>query len=260
MNAWRALCSTKQKSTSPPPSQVVKTPPDAASEDKPKLHAAAKTEVKSEAKTGAPAPVKAQTTVSSAKSEPSSSSMSTPRHLQRTGDAARDAVREKLKDIFEKGVAENQQYLREQETNTAAMAVETEERMFQTFGGVSKQYKARFRSLVFNLGDPKNPEFIRQVVLGQLHVNDLAVMEVKEMASEEVKKQRTVWQENAKMSKMDEKSYKNYAGKEQEDGILKCPKCKSMKTEYVEVQTRSADEPTTKKCLCNNCDYRWKFC
>jgi len=33
-----------------------------------------------------------------------------------------------------------------------------------------------------------------------------------------------------------------------------------MKTEYIEVQTRSADEPTTKKCTCNNCDYRWKFC
>ena len=57
-----------------------------------------------------------------------------------------------------------------------------------------------------------------------------------------------------------ERRYKNYAGKATEDGILKCPKCKSMKTEYVEVQTRSADEPTTKKCMCNNCDHRWKFC
>jgi len=45
-----------------------------------------------------------------------------------------------------------------------------------------------------------------------------------------------------------------------QDGILKCPKCKSMKTSYVEVQTRSADEPTTKKCLCTDCTYRWKFC
>ena len=45
-----------------------------------------------------------------------------------------------------------------------------------------------------------------------------------------------------------------------QDGILSCPRCKSKKTEYVEVQTRSADEPTTKKCLCNDCEYRWKFC
>ena len=51
-----------------------------------------------------------------------------------------------------------------------------------------------------------------------------------------------------------------YKGIKTEDGILKCPRCKSMKTEYTEVQTRSADEPTTKKCVCNACDYRWKFC
>ena len=80
------------------------------------------------------------------------------------------------------------------------------------------------------------------------------------MAGEEVKKTREVQAERAKMALMDDKTYKQYAGKATEDGILKCPRCKSMKTEYIEVQTRSADEPTTKKCTCVNCDYRWKFC
>ena len=83
---------------------------------------------------------------------------------------------------------------------------------------------------------------------------------LREMASEEMKKARQDAAEHAKMALMDDRTYKNYAGKATEDGILKCPRCKSMKTEYVEVQTRSADEPTTKKCTCNNCDYRWKFC
>jgi len=100
----------------------------------------------------------------------------------------------------------------------------------------------------------------RMVMTGQLHVNDLATMEVREMASDEMKSVRDKAKENAKMALMDEKTYKQYAGKETQDGILKCPRCKSMKTEYIEVQTRSADEPTTKKCTCNNCDYRWKFC
>jgi DNA-directed RNA polymerase subunit M/transcription elongation factor TFIIS len=45
-----------------------------------------------------------------------------------------------------------------------------------------------------------------------------------------------------------------------EDGILKCGRCKSYKTEYTEKQTRSADEPTTKFCYCHNCGHRWKFC
>ena len=80
------------------------------------------------------------------------------------------------------------------------------------------------------------------------------------MASAELKKRRKEWNEHSKLSLMDEKSYNKYMGKEQADGMLVCPKCKSKKTEYVEVQTRSADEPTTKKCFCNNCNYRWKFC
>lgn len=43
------------------------------------------------------------------------------------------------------------------------------------------------------------------------------------------------------------------------DGAFKC-KCGSFKTEYTEVQTRSADEPTTKKVYCWKCGNRWKFC
>jgi DNA-directed RNA polymerase subunit M/transcription elongation factor TFIIS len=47
---------------------------------------------------------------------------------------------------------------------------------------------------------------------------------------------------------------------ERPDGILKCGRCKSYKTEYTERQTRSADEPTTKFCYCHNCGNRWRFC
>jgi DNA-directed RNA polymerase subunit M/transcription elongation factor TFIIS len=45
-----------------------------------------------------------------------------------------------------------------------------------------------------------------------------------------------------------------------EDGILKCGKCKSYKTTYYEMQTRSADEPTSKFCTCHNCGHKWRFC
>ena len=169
-------------------------------------------------------------------------------------------VREKLMEVYEAGKESNAAYLREQAVDTASMAEDTEEHMYTVFRGTSKDYKARFRSLMFNLRDAKNPEFIRSVMTGMVFINDLATMEVREMASEEAKKRRQLAAEHAKMALMDEKTYKQYSGKVQEDGILKCPRCKSMKTEYVEVQTRSADEPTTKKCICNACDYRWKFC
>lgn len=44
-----------------------------------------------------------------------------------------------------------------------------------------------------------------------------------------------------------------------QDGFIKCGKCKSYKTEYTEMQTRSADEPTTKFAYCHNCNNRWRF-
>lgn len=190
----------------------------------------------------------------------SSSDRKGSRQVVSTGDSTRDSVVQKLHDVFKKGVAINEALLRDFDSDSAVMAQECEAGMYEKFGCVSKEYKARFRTLMFNLQDTKNPDFIQAVVTGQRHVSDLAGMDVKEMASESMKKQQLKYSENAKMALMDTKSYEKYAGKEINDGILKCPKCKSMKTEYTEVQTRSADEPTTKKCFCNNCGYRWKFC
>ena len=43
-----------------------------------------------------------------------------------------------------------------------------------------------------------------------------------------------------------------------DDGMFKCGKCKSMKTVYYQLQTRSADEPMTTFVTCTNCEARWK--
>jgi DNA-directed RNA polymerase subunit M/transcription elongation factor TFIIS len=42
------------------------------------------------------------------------------------------------------------------------------------------------------------------------------------------------------------------------DGMFKCGKCKSYKTTYYQLQTRSADEPLTTFHSCLNCGKRWK--
>lgn len=41
-------------------------------------------------------------------------------------------------------------------------------------------------------------------------------------------------------------------------GLFKCGKCKSNKTTYYQMQTRSADEPMTTFVTCTNCGNRWK--
>jgi len=53
---------------------------------------------------------------------------------------------------------------------------------------------------------------------------------------------------------------KNHLFKEEEisDGMFKCNKCKSMKTIYYQLQTRSADEPMTTYVTCTNCNAKWK--
>jgi DNA-directed RNA polymerase subunit M/transcription elongation factor TFIIS len=52
-----------------------------------------------------------------------------------------------------------------------------------------------------------------------------------------------------------------WAAKSQEkvaDGLFKCGRCKSQKTTYYQLQTRSADEPMTTFVTCVNCGNRWK--
>lgn len=44
------------------------------------------------------------------------------------------------------------------------------------------------------------------------------------------------------------------------EGLLKCGKCKSLKTTYYQLQTRSADEPMTTYATCKACGHKWKFC
>lgn len=42
------------------------------------------------------------------------------------------------------------------------------------------------------------------------------------------------------------------------EGLFRCGKCKSKKTTYYQLQTRSADEPMTTFVTCMNCEKRWK--
>jgi DNA-directed RNA polymerase subunit M/transcription elongation factor TFIIS len=51
------------------------------------------------------------------------------------------------------------------------------------------------------------------------------------------------------------------AAKAKEDdyeGLFMCGKCKSVKTSYYQLQTRSADEPMTAYITCKSCGHRWK--
>lgn len=138
-----------------------------------------------------------------------------------------------------------------------------EEKLFSFAGPASSAaYKNKLRSILFNLKDTKNRDLLIRVIHGSITPEGLVMMNPKDLASDEMKKWRTNLVESKKQALMDRLSYEAYAhaDREKADGIYQCPRCKGMKTEYTEKQTRSADEPTTKFCFCTDCDYRWKFC
>lgn len=116
------------------------------------------------------------------------------------------------------------------------------------------KYKNRLRSRVSNLGDVKNPYLRLNVLLGVILPDKIAKMSAEEMASDELKRQREKYTKEA----INDHQMSLTTGTKTSE--IKCPACKKFNVTYNQVQTRSADEPMTTFCFCNECGRRWKFC
>ncbi len=75
------------------------------------------------------------------------------------------------------------------EGDPAAVAAQVEAALYREFGGAaSKEYKAKFRQLSFNLKDGKNPDLRRTVLTGEVSPSELLKLEAEELASAERRK------------------------------------------------------------------------
>jgi len=132
------------------------------------------------------------------------------------------------------------------------VAKEIEQELFKIYGGIEKQYKIKYRSLAFNLKNPKNPDLRASVMNGATSATELCKMSSQDMASEELKQQRKKYAlyhlEAAKTSQAISTS----------TDMFKCSKCGKRETTYYQLQTRSADEPMTTFHTCIPCGHRWK--
>lgn len=116
-------------------------------------------------------------------------------------------------------------------------------------------YKGRSLSIYCNLFPDKysrNPSFIKRV-LTELEPAQIELMTFKDMFPEKY----ALMEQHVSM---DDLLSKPKSSEDAEDGMHRCGRCKSYKTEYTQLQTRSSDEPMTTFVYCLNCGNRWKYC
>lgn len=70
------------------------------------------------------------------------------------------------------------------------LAKTIEQELYSLYGSVGKEYRAKFRSLHFNLKDPHNPQLRGRVIAGEVLPYDLVRMSAIELASKELNEWR----------------------------------------------------------------------
>lgn len=118
---------------------------------------------------------------------------------------------------------------------------------------VSGPYRQRLRTLLMNLRNRKNPELRERLLAGALAPKAFITMSPQEMAPDALK------QEIEKLQKQNLFDAQGATEKRAVTDRFTCGKCKHKKVSYYQMQTRSADEPLTTFCTCENCGNRWKF-
>ncbi|KAF5726883.1 transcription elongation factor A protein 1 [Tripterygium wilfordii] len=101
-------------------------------------------------------------------------------------DISRDKVRELVKDSLDKAVAEAGGATEIDPRNLATMI---ESVMFKSMGSFNGPNKLKYRSILFNLKDPKNPDFRRKVLRGKVTPEAFVSMTTEEMASHQRRKE-----------------------------------------------------------------------
>ena len=117
-----------------------------------------------------------------------------------------------------------------------------------------ENYKRRFLTLKFNISHPENDlkEKIQNMTPNDIHAlpEQTAIQLFPNGPCARMYKERLEREITAELKKAQ--------FDESKCGLFTCGKCKSKKTTYYEMQTRSADEPMTAFISCLNCGKRWK--
>lgn len=108
---------------------------------------------------------------------------------------ATDGVRAKVSIGLAEALAGDEVPSEEDGLALAALADEIERAMFAAFQGTSKDYKSKYRTLLFNLKDEKNPTLRMRVRKRELSIETLITADAKALASEQLQAARQEMQE-----------------------------------------------------------------
>uniref|UniRef100_A0A2K6M7K5 PHD finger protein 3 n=1 Tax=Rhinopithecus bieti TaxID=61621 RepID=A0A2K6M7K5_RHIBE len=96
----------------------------------------------------------------------------------------KQSVRHSLKDILMKRLTDSN--LKVPEEKAAKVATKIEKELFSFFRDTDAKYKNKYRSLMFNLKDPKNNILFKKVLKGEVTPDHLIRMSPEELASKEL--------------------------------------------------------------------------
>ncbi|KAM8809728.1 PHD finger protein 3 [Eudromia elegans] len=101
-----------------------------------------------------------------------------------SADQIRQSVKQSLKEILMKRLTDSS--LKIPEERAAKVATKIEKELFSFFRDTDSKYKNKYRSLMFNLKDPKNNILFKKVLKGEVTPDHLIKMSPEELASKEL--------------------------------------------------------------------------
>lgn len=117
-----------------------------------------------------------------------------------------------------------------------------------------ENYKRKYITILNNMKNEKT-HLVERIKNGEIKTKNIAFLTPQELFPSGVLS-KTIEEKKIKDFKKylaEEKQHEHY------QGAFTCNKCKSTKTVYYQLQTRSADEPMTTYVTCLNCNKKWKF-
>ncbi|XP_060972315.1 transcription elongation factor TFIIS-like [Cannabis sativa] len=147
-------------------------------------------------------------------------------------DVSRDRVRDMLHEALSKDSSEADGDMLDDDNacDHIRVAVTVESVLFENWGGATGAQKVKYRSLMFNLKDPKNHDFCRNVLLGQVKAERLVDMSTTEMATDGRQQQNKMPEEKALFDC--ERGLQREATTDQ----FKCGRCEKRRTTYYQMQ------------------------